>query len=360
MIRRHLPLLAVLAFGAEPLTAQSPWDCYSLAYTPIEATEAAPLAATIALEDSDHRGAVVSKAQTSDSIRFWAMFQNPEAHWQAEPSDSISIDFTNGFTAVEIRLGPGTTVRRGFAAIHYDFGNPADHPRYRVAAARFQCRPSDLAGPERDPVGLKDRAMRAYKDSLASAQLARLRSTPSPVAGTWRLDLTLAGGRRTILFLRTVARPTELQWVLEDGWNSEPEALGPDIRADGYNLDGAAAFRISDLPSQVLRTDTRVAAQAGFVVSQDSAPRPVSWKGLTDVVFAASRLSTGAAQHEAFAAASNELNAVWYDSAPGRMAGSFERSGKGELTFADSAWHGDQLVFTIAGLRVDTLTLRDP
>ena len=92
-----------------------------------------------ALRRGERSGVVESKSTPADTIGFWRMFQNREAHWTRGGDKSIQLSFTNGFTGVSYELVPRDSELVGKARIDYDFGDPAGYPQFRVQAVRVDC-----------------------------------------------------------------------------------------------------------------------------------------------------------------------------------------------------------------------------
>ena len=135
-------VILTLAGLTRPVAGQrSPSDaCYAVHYTPINDSSAVPSMPTLlALQRGVGSGKVLSVANAADTIGFWRMFQNSGARWVSGPSDSLQLQFDNGFTFVTYNLIRRADSLSGTALIHFDFGDPKDHPRVIVRAKRVEC-----------------------------------------------------------------------------------------------------------------------------------------------------------------------------------------------------------------------------
>jgi hypothetical protein len=120
--------------------AARPDDCYALQYTPINDSSAVGYMPTgLALQWGLDSGKVLSVANAADTIGFWRMFQNSAARWVTRPGDSLQVQFDNGFTFVTYNMTRRADSLSGNATVHFDFGDPKDHPRVMVHAKRLKC-----------------------------------------------------------------------------------------------------------------------------------------------------------------------------------------------------------------------------
>lgn len=363
MTPRWLPAMAAvpLIYGRTAV-AQEGWRCYNLTYSASAASDLAYFPARLALHGQGPIGAVVSKPHPTDSIGFWRMFQTVESQWQRESGDSLSAHFTNGFTFAELRLARGTSTRSGRALIHFDFGDPSQHPRADVLATLVPCLQTDTTGPERDPDAIANRAHRLQQLAFQNAERDRLRGVPSPARGTYRLHVAVPGLEPRTVFLRTAERPAEPVWTLNAHYGGVPDTLHPGSRAQGYRLEAVVAVDLASLPNATLSTDRDGAATAGLVVAV--APDSVSsdgrmWQASTDALFALSRLSAGHSDYAQLLAASRAVNDVWYDGYPGSTEGSLTATPQGGMRLRVVITRGDVVVLAIHGERLNEAVLRD-
>jgi hypothetical protein len=115
-------------------------ECYVLVYSDAVG-DVSPelLPSTVVLHPGRDHGGVDSQASPNDSIGFWRMFM-PAAAWKRLPSDSLSLDFSNGFSSVELVVAHDGRRLEGMSTIYYDVKRPGPKPRMRVHGLRVDCR----------------------------------------------------------------------------------------------------------------------------------------------------------------------------------------------------------------------------
>ena len=183
-------------------------------------------------------------------------------------------------------------------------------------------------------------------------QTDRLAATPSPLAGTYRFELTLPGlARPLVVFGRTEPAPHGPFWKLlgGDAFSPPPRELTPAL---GYQLrlivgmdSTARAFTGGELAYfDVVDTVRR---------APDGRKR---WRGQTDVVFAVSRLITRGPLDSLLTAVSHDVDAVWQEEASGRMEGGWTAGPADRVDFTMRVERGGRTVFSMRGTRISRTT----
>ena len=199
---------------------------------------------------------------------------------------------------------------------------------------------------------------------LWDAEYHRVRAIRSPIAGTYRVTISLPGKDRLTFFARTTLRPRSMLDALTDSAEQERRMRGEDHHAVGYYLAAQIASTLEELPQGT--ADYRDASHAfhgsvavveePMVDTRDS----TVWRGSFDVIGAAMKLAPPGAFLDGLIEADSIL---WRLISIGRRSyasGYFIHRANGSVRHTMTEHYVGDPVLTVRAERVSLEYLSDP
>ena len=186
----------------------------------------------------------------------------------------------------------------------------------------------------------------------------------SPVAGTYRLTISLPGRDSLVFFARTGRRPRSTFEALTDSTREEQRIQREEPGAIGYYLLARVAASLAALPQTVAGYRDPLGESEGYVavleVPAIATPDSTVWQGSFKLITDAARLAPRRALRGAIEAAASEH---WSQLITGQRTlapGYFMRRRDGSVRYVMTARWGDRPVVTVRGERVSLEYLNDP
>lgn len=283
---------------------------------------------------------------------FWRMFL-VGGTWD-QRGDTLSLHFTNGFSGVLYKFTPASADSlSGQVWFLYDVVDERPPP-VAVVAVPVPCSAAFLQGPS---YGAQSEVMGGTKrlEELRREETERVRRLVSPLAGTYRFELTINGAPTLVLYGRTELQPANPFWALSDFWNNPPQDTIAPHQAEGYQLRMAVTRRSEQLPLTSSRNDEPTFTLAYFTLGETptgTSRDSTYWTGYTDVLFAASRLIDDPPLDSLLLHASGLVDDVWFNGIPGCTNGRFVLHDDGSATLVMTVERQGELVLSVRADRI--------
>jgi hypothetical protein len=185
----------------------------------------------------------------------------------------------------------------------------------------------------------------------------------SPVAGTYRLTISLPSKDSLVFFARTGRRPQSNFEVVTDSTREGRRTRGALPGAIGYYLSARVAASLRELPQTAAGyNDPLGESQEHVAVTEVPAidtPDSTVWQGSFDLITHAARLAPRRALREAIETAASEHWTQLITDQRTLAPGYFVRRRDGSMRYTMTASSGDRLVVTVRGERVSLDHLSD-
>lgn len=186
----------------------------------------------------------------------------------------------------------------------------------------------------------------------------------SPVAGTYRLTISLPSRDSLVFFARTGRRPRPIFEALTDSTREEQRIRREEPGAIGYYLFARVAPNLAALPKTAEDYHDPLGDRQGYVavleVPAIDRPDSTVWQGSFDLIADAARLAPRRALRGALEAAAAEH---WSQLITGQRTlapGYFMRRRDGSMRYVMTGRWGARPVVTVRGERVSLEYLSDP